>query len=163
MRSTRYIAALVAPVLFLALPTMVSAADAPDGHVFMNAANIKWGPAPPSLPKGARLAVLSGDPGKSGPFVMRLMAPAGYKIAPHWHTQSENLSVVSGTLYLGQGDKMDKAKAHALKAGGYHFLPGKAHHYAFTKTPTVVQIHGDGPFDITYINPEDDPAKAAKK
>jgi Domain of unknown function (DUF4437) len=165
MRSMRRIAGLVAPmtVLFLALPTVVSAADAPADHVFINSADMKWMAAPPSLPKGAKLAVLYGDPGKSGPFVMRLMTPANYKIGPHWHSQAENLSIVSGTLYLGRGDKMDKAKAHGLKAGGFHFLPGKAHHYAFTKTATIVQIHGEGPFDITYINAEDDPAKAAKK
>lgn len=161
MQSIRRTAALLAPVILLMAP-IAPAADA-DGHVMMNSADIKWGPAPPSIPKGAKAAVLYGDPGKSGPFVMRLMAPAGAKIMPHWHTQAENLTVVSGTLYLGDGDKMDAAKAHALKTGGYHYLPAKAHHYAFAKVATVVQIHGEGPFDITYINPDDDPSKAAKK
>jgi hypothetical protein len=161
MPRIRTIAALVAPLVLFLAPA-ASAADA-TGEVTMNPVDVKWGPAPPVLPKGAKLAVLYGDPGKPGPFVMRLMAPANYKIAPHWHTQAENLSIISGTLYLGDGDKMEKAHAHALKTGGYHFLPAKAHHYAFTKTATVVQIHGEGPFDITYINPDDDPSKAAKK
>ena len=159
----RRIASLVAPVVLLVTPAIVSAADAPANHVFMNSADIKWMAAPPSLPMGAKLAVLYGDPGKSGPFVIRLMAPAGYKIPPHWHTQAEGLSIISGALYLGDGDKVDRAKAHALKTGGFHYLPAKVHHYAFTKAPTVVQLHGEGPFDITDINPEDDPAKAAKK
>jgi Domain of unknown function (DUF4437) len=163
MKSIRCISALITPAVLLMAPALASAADAPSDHVMLNAADIKWGPPPPVLPKGAKLAVLYGDPGKPGPFVMRLMAPANYKIAPHWHSIAENLTIISGTLYLGDGDKMDMKAAHALKAGGYHYLPGKAHHYAFTKTATVIQVHGDGPFDITYINPDDDPSKAVKK
>src|SRR5437868_3752632 len=107
--------------------------------MYMNTNEIKWGDAPPSVPKGAKIAVLYGDPGKSGPFVARLMMPAGYKIAPHWHTQAEQLTIISGTMYLGEGDAMDTPKAHALKAGGFHYLPAKTHHYAFTKSPTVIQ------------------------
>lgn len=140
-----------------------AAAVAADEQIFVNSGDLKWMDAPAALPKGAKLAVLYGDPTKSGPFVIRLMAPAGYKIAPHWHSQTENLTVVSGALYLGQGDTMDTTHAHALRAGGYHYLPAKAHHYAFTKAATVVQVHGEGPFDIMYINEKDDPQKMAKK
>jgi hypothetical protein len=130
-------------------------------HVFMNPSDIKFGPAPPNLPKGALIAVLYGDPGKPGPVVLRLQAPGGAKIAPHWHTTAENLTVISGELFLGDGDVLDMKKAHGLKTGGYHYLPAKAHHYAFTKSATVVQINTEGPFDINYINPADDPSKAA--
>ena len=147
-------------VVSLAISAFAIAADAPGDQIMMNAKDVKWGPAPPNLPKGAKIAVLYGDPGKAGPFVIRLMAPPNYKIAPHWHSQTENLTVISGTLYLGMGDKMETAHGHGLSSGGYHYLPAKAHHYAYTKAPTVVQINGEGPFDITYINPADDPAKA---
>ena len=128
-----------------------------------NPGQIKWSDAPPNLPKGAKIAVLQGDPGKPGPYVMRLMTPAGYKVAPHWHTQAENVTVISGALYLGMGEKAELKKAHALKAGGFQNMPGKMPHYAFTKTATVVQLHGEGPFDITYVNPDDNPEKMAKK
>jgi hypothetical protein len=144
-----------------ALVALCSPAWSAEGEMFMNPADVKFGPAPPTLPKGAKMAVLYGDPGKPGPFVARLEAPKGYKIPPHWHTTAENLTIISGTLYLGDGDTMDEKKAHGLKPGGYHYLPAKAHHYAFTKTNTVVQINADGPFDINYINPADDPSKAA--
>jgi len=133
-----------------------------DDQVFVNSSAIKWGAAPPTLPKGAKLTVLYGDPGKPGPFTMRLATPANYKIAPHWHSQTENLTIISGTLYLGMGDKLVAKEARALRAGGYHYLPAKAHHYAFSKAPTVIQIAGDGPFDINYLNPKDDPAAAKK-
>ena len=164
MQSFRRIGLLLAlSATSITLSLAAVAADAVGDQIFTNSADIKWGAAPPSVPKGAKIAVLNGDPGKAGPFVIRLMAPAGYKIPAHWHTQTENLTVISGTFYLGSGDTMNPAHEHALKAGGYHYLPAKAHHYAFTKAPAVVQINGDGPFDINYINPADDPQKSAMK
>jgi quercetin dioxygenase-like cupin family protein len=101
--------------------------------------------------------VLYGDPSKEGPYSFRAKLPAGYVVPPHFHTKDENLTVLSGALYLGMSDTLDKNSAHALKAGGFHHLPGKLHHYAFTKVATLIQISGDGPFDINYLNPADDP------
>jgi hypothetical protein len=161
----RVISQLLASTIVMS-PFLINAAfgaDAMNEPMTINSGDIKWGPAPLSLPKGAKAAVLYGDPGKPGPFVMRLSAPTGYKIPPHWHSQDENLTVISGAFYLGSGDKLDVDTAHAVKSGGYHHLPAKAHHYAFAKVPTVVQVNGEGPFDITYINPDDDPRNAAKK
>ena len=151
-------AGLLAAVLgtVAAMPTFASERD----QLIVNPKEVKWGPAPPSLPPGAQIAVLRGDPGKSGPFVVRLMTPAGYKISPHWHSQDEYLTVISGTLYLGMGDRYEPSTARGLAAGGFHYLPAKAHHFAYSKKPAVVQINGNGPFDITYINPADDPQKA---
>jgi quercetin dioxygenase-like cupin family protein len=161
----RPVAPLLASTIVLSslLTTPVFGADAADEPTTLNASDIKWGPAPPALPKGAKAAVLFGDPDKAGPFVIRLSAPAGYKIPPHRHSRDENLTVISGTFYLGAGDKMDASTVHAVKAGGFHHLPAKAHHYAFGKGPTIVQVNGEGPFDITYINPDDDPRNAPKK
>lgn len=144
---------LTAAVCFTASPAFAA------GESMMNTRDIKWGAAPSSLPKGARVAVLNGDPGRPGPFTIRLQAPANYRIAPHWHSQAENLTVISGALYLGMGDKMDEKSAHALNAGGFHYLPAKEHHFAFSKGSTVVQISGDGPFDINYLNEADNPEK----
>ncbi len=93
-------------------------------EVFINSKDIKWGDAPPSIPKGAKLAVLQGDPGKPGPFVIRLMLPPGFKLPPHAHSQDESLTVISGTFYFGTGDKIEMSKAHALNAGGFHALSG---------------------------------------
>jgi hypothetical protein len=134
------------------------AADMAMGSMYMNTKEMKWGDAPPSLPKGAKITVLSGDPGKAGPFVARLQVPASYKIAPHWHSTDEDLTVISGTFYLAEGDKMETKGAHAMGAGGFHHLPAKTHHYAYSKGPTVVQINAMGPFDINYVDPKDDPS-----
>ncbi|GHD60557.1 cupin domain-containing protein [Jeongeupia chitinilytica] len=148
-----YCMALATIVALIAPPLL-----ADDDVTFTNPGQIKWEKAPPDLPKGAKVAVLHGDPGKPGPFTIRLSAPAGYRIPAHWHSQAENLTVISGEFYLGLGDKLDKTKAHGLKAGGYHYLPANVHHYAFTKTRTVVQASGEGPFDIHYLDPADNPA-----
>jgi quercetin dioxygenase-like cupin family protein len=152
----------LAAIILGALAGPALAAGTSDKEVFINSKDIKWGDAPPSMPKGAKLAVLQGDPGKPGPFVVRLMLPAGYKIPPHAHAQDESLTVISGTFYFGTGDKIDMSKAHALNAGGFHALSAGDHHYAFAKAPAVVQINGMGPFNISYVNPADDPQTAKK-
>ena len=85
----------------------------------MNSADVKWGPAPPVFPAGAQMAVLSGDPGKAGTFVIRLMIPAGYKIPAHHHPTDEYLTVISGDFSLGMGDKLDETKSADLTAGGF--------------------------------------------
>ena len=147
--------------LVLALVAAFAAtAHAADDGVFINTGDLKWGDAPPVLPKGVKIAVLNGDPFKPGQYTLRLSLPANCKLAPHWHTLTENLTIVSGTLYIGMGDDAVAKDAHAVKTGGYHYLPAKQHHYASTKSATVVQVSGEGPFDINYIDPRDNPAGA---
>lgn len=141
-------------VSVLALMSMTAFAE---DAAFLNPQDIKWVDGPPSIPKGAKLAVLYGDPSKDGPYSFRAKLPAGYVVSPHFHTNDENVTILSGVLYLGMSDTLDKKAAHALKAGRFHHVPGKVHHYAFTKTATVIQINGEGPFDISYLNPADDP------
>jgi Uncharacterized conserved protein, contains double-stranded beta-helix domain len=153
-------AAAHAALMFIACTAYAGAAVAQaDANTMIAPKDMHWGPAPPSLPKGAKLAVLQGDPGKAAPFVIRLMVPGGYKLPPHWHSHDEELTVISGTFYLGLGDQVQMKDAHGLPAGGFHYLPAKAHHYAFSKGPTVVQVSGTGPFDIMWVNPADDPQK----
>jgi len=150
----------LAAVILGSLTGSASAQGTSHGEGFINPKDIKWAAAPPSMPTGAKIAVLQGDPGKSGPFVMRLMVPPGYQIPPHWHTQDESLTVISGTFYFGPGDKVETSKAHTLAPGAFHFLSGKDHHFLVAKSEAVIQINGNGPFDVTYINPDDDPLKA---
>lgn len=158
--SSLHASALTLSILAL-LPA--GGAEAADEAVFSDPGSITWQEAPPALPRGAKLAVLAGDPGKDGIFVLRMSLPAGYKIPPHWHTSSEYLTVVSGSLHFGNGDKLNKADEHAMNAGAFHYQPAKAHHYAYATGKTVVQVQGNGPFDIHYVNDADDPRKAAKQ
>jgi quercetin dioxygenase-like cupin family protein len=128
-------------------------------HVMTAPEDLKWGDPPPVFEKGASFTVLSGDPSKAGLFCVRLKMPAGYKIAPHWHPTDEHVTVVSGTFALGMGDKFDQASAKQLPPGGYALLPAEMHHYAVAITEATVQVHGMGPFALTYVNPSDDPSK----
>jgi quercetin dioxygenase-like cupin family protein len=150
--------------LAVALVLVVGAAvaqQAGSSHVFATAAELKWGDPPPVLEKGASFTVVSGDPGKTGMFVVRLKMPAGYKIAPHWHPTDENVTVLSGTFALGMGEKFDKTTMKALPVGGYALLPAEMRHFAMAKTAATVQVHGQGPFVLNYVNPADDPSKRA--
>lgn len=120
---------------------------------------VKWGPAPPFIPAGAQLAVLEGNPtAGSGDYTIRLKMPDGYKIPPHTHPLRENVTVVSGTLVVGMGDKWDDSKLMKFKAGSFAYLDPSMHHYAGASGETVVQIHGQSPVKFNYINPADDPS-----
>jgi ketosteroid isomerase-like protein len=132
-------------------------APATGAHVMLPPAKVTWGAAPPSLPAGAKMAVISGDPSKEGPFVIRGQLPANYVIAPHWHPTDEHLTVLTGTIAMGMGDKVEKGEE--LGVGGYAALPAQMHHWLTTKTAATVQVHGMGPFQINYVNPADDPSK----
>jgi ketosteroid isomerase-like protein len=134
----------------------------PTSHVMVTASGVTWGEAPPSLPPGGKMAVISGDPTKAEPFVIRAQLPAGYKVAPHWHPGAENVTVLSGTFSVGMGETFDQAALKDLTAGGYAALPAGMRHYAMTKTAATIQVHGMGPFALNYVNPADDPRQQKK-
>jgi hypothetical protein len=147
------------------VPIALYAADSAHmgGATMITPDNLKWGDAPPSLPKGAKLAVLHGDPSKEGPFAFRLKLPANFKVAPHTHPADYMVTVLSGSPSVGLGDKVDTKAVHALKPGSFHFLPGKTSHYWIMKSPTELQVQGTGPFGLNYVNEADDPQKMAAK
>jgi quercetin dioxygenase-like cupin family protein len=150
---------VVAALLLAALP---AAALAADDHMAVQPNALKWGPPPPGLPAGAQVAVVSGNPGSDGPYVVRARLPAGYKIAPHTHPTDENVTVLSGAFHVGMGDKFDTKKGETLRAGGFVRAPKAMQHYGWTTSPTVIQVHGMGPFTINYVNPADDPRNNPK-
>lgn len=130
----------------------------PEHQVFIPS-DIQWKDAPPILPAGAKIAVLDGDPAKTGYFAMRLKMPDGYKIMPHWHPNVERLTIISGTAHVGMGDKFDEGKGDAMPAGSYAFMRPQVHHYFWTTGETEIQISTIGPWKLVYINPADDPSK----
>ena len=130
-------------------------------HILLDAADLKWADAPASLPKGAKLVVIEGDPTKAGPFTMRLQLPPNYKVAPHFHPAIEHVTVLSGAFYIGQGSTFNEADLKSLPIGGFAVMLPGMHHFARTKdTGAILQLHGIGPWGLTYVNPADDPRKA---
>jgi quercetin dioxygenase-like cupin family protein len=154
--------------LFLAIATAVvlfgvHAAPAKEGsgqatHVMLTPDAIQWGPFAAGGP-GAQLAVVFGDPGKAGPFIIRIKTPDGFRIPPHWHPMAEHITVISGTLALGMGEKFAEKALQDLPAGSYAMMPKKMPHFGQSRGETVVQVGGMGPFKVIYVNPADDPLK----
>ena len=104
------------------------------------------------------MAIVSGDPTKPGPFAVRAQLPAGYKIAPHWHPTDENVTVLQGLFRAGMGDAYKEADLHDFPTGSFILMPKEVRHFATAKGEVIVQIDGQGPFVINYVNPADDPA-----
>jgi len=146
---------LAAALILLLMMGPAARADA----VALNIGNIKWGDAPPIFPKGAKFALLAGDPSAKGLFVVRMMLPPKYRIPAHNHPTDEHVTVISGALYVGMGDRLDTGKGEKLSAGGFATAPAGMNHYAWTTGKTVVQVEAEGPFGMTYVDPADDPTK----
>lgn len=140
----------------------VTPAPAMDMHKIVKSDAIQWGPAPPQLPKGAQVAVVLGDPAKKGMYIIRARMPDGYEIPAHWHNRTENVTVLSGTFHIGMGNKLDKSKGEVLGPGGFFSSGEKMRHYAWVTGETIIEVTGTGPFDITYVDPKDDPSKMAR-
>ena len=132
---------------------------ATSAHFATTASDLHWEP----MFLGLERAVVSGDPSKPGPFVMRLRSAKAATIAAHWHPTDENVTVLKGTLKLGMGDKYDAKALHALTAGAYSFMPANTRHFGTFAPGTVIQIHGLGPFVLNFVNPADDPRNAKTK
>ncbi len=136
------------------------AAAASSAHVTVAAGELQWTP----MFLGLERAVVSGDPSAPGAaFVIRLRAKVGATVPAHWHPVDENVTVLVGTLRLGMGDKYDPKALHALAAGTYSFMPKNTRHFGTFAPGTVIQVHGTGPFLLNFVNPADDPRKAAGK
>lgn len=146
-------AAIFLPVIAVASTLGLSAAE----HREITPDQISWGSMPAGLPSGAQSVVLSGDPGKNEPFVIRIKAPGGYAVPPHSHSKDEDVTVISGRVGLLEGEKLEKKADKLLPAGSFVHMPAGMKHYAWTEEDSIVQISGMGPFDITYVNAQDDP------
>ena len=126
-------------------------------HVALSPDDIEWKPAPPVLPAGAQIAVLEGDPGKEGPFTLRLKLPENYRIQPHTHPVVEHVTVVSGEFGIGLGETFDEEKIEWSEEGGFYVMATGEAHFAATREETVIQLHSNGPWGLVYVNPADDP------
>lgn len=131
-------------------------------HVIQPLKDAQWGPAPPFIPAGAQIAVLSGDPTKAVPYSVRLKFPAHYTIAAHSHPTDEHVVVTSGAVTFGMGDKVMKGAAAniTLPPGGFAMMPANMNHFAYTAAESTIVLYGTGPVEFKYVNPADDPRNA---
>ena len=153
---TRLVRFLSVAVLLSAMAP-VWAADAP--HGMYTPSSIKWGDPPPFVPKGSKVAVLYGDPAKDGLFIIQVRLPASYRVPAHSHPTDEVVTVLSGTLLVGMGDKLQPGAAKGFPAGSVVVAPANANHFILTNKPAVIQVAAMGPLAFNYVNPADDPSK----
>ena len=155
MRSRLY----VVPVVLVSSLIALSASWAQmGGHRMIAASDLKWDDVP-SLPPGAKIAVIEGPMNEAVPFTIRLKFPADYSIPAHSHPAVERVTVLSGTFHMGTGDRLDSQKTMPLKQGDMMIMQPQTNHFAWTKEEVVVQLNGMGPWGVTYVNPADDPRK----
>jgi len=119
---------------------------------------VKWNPLVP----GIQISTLAGDSSKPGLYTVRLKFADGARVAPHWHPEDESVTVLQGTLLAGMGEKYDTASMHEFPTGSFLLMPKEMRHFAAARGETIVQLHGNGPFVINYVNPADDPSKSNK-
>ena len=142
-------------LMFLALPLLLGSAAQAEAKP----ASLKWTNAPPGLPSGAQMAVVSGDPSKAGKFTVQIKMPPRYVVRPHWHPTDEKVTLLSGKLVYDMAGTIDRGRAKALKPGKSIVMKAKTNHWVFTGDGATVQVSAMGPFMITYVNPKDDPRK----
>lgn len=154
---------LVLAIAFLggslgALPAIAQPVYSGGAPVMVTPAQLAWTDAPAVAP-GAKIAVIEGPLNKAVPFTFRLRLPAGARIAPHVHPAFERVTVLSGTFHFAHGDKFDAARTQALGQGSVAIMPPGTPMFGYAKEETVIQLHGVGPWGITYPDPADDPRK----
>ena len=125
-------------------------------HIMLTPADLKWGDAPTVAP-GAKIAVIEGNMKEAAPFTIRLKLPAGTKLPPHTHPAVERVTVISGALYLGMGEKSEPKNAKRLGTGSVAIMQVGTKMFAFTKKETTIQLHGTGPWGINYLETGDAP------
>ena len=155
MKSMLHVAFAVVVAYFVGMSASLAQSS---GHKMISPNDLQWSDVP-SLPPGAKIAVIEGPMNEAVPFTVRLKLPADYKVPAHWHPAIEHVTVISGTFNMGTGDKLDQSKTTPLSAGSVAIMQPKTNHFAWTKEETIIQAHGVGPWAVNYVNPADDPRK----
>ena len=138
-------------VLLLAAARLAAQGSPPPGQA------VQWVPVPALFPRGAQMAVLSGDPFKPVVLKVLISMPDGYRMPPHFHATDEHVEVRQGTFLVGMGDKLDVKKTIPLAVGDTATAPAGMHHYFVTKGATIVSVTIMGPYILTYVYPKDEP------
>lgn len=144
--------ALAAAALALPLSAGLDALAADAMPMMTDAAKLAWAPAE-GLPPGAQVAVLYGDPSKTGPFALRFKFPAGYQIPTHSHPTDELLTVLSGTARMSFGEDASEKTANAMTQDSFMVLPAGHWHALWIDSETIIELHSTGPFAITLLHP----------
>src|SRR6266436_5060114 len=122
-------------------------AQGPGAHSTVTPDQLQWKDVP-ALGPGVKLALIEGPMNEAVPFIVRIKFPAGSKVPAHWHPAIEHVTVMSGVLNMGVGDKFDESQAKPLPVGSVSIMQPKTTHFATMNEETILQVHGIGPWQI---------------
>ncbi|HXF48981.1 MAG TPA: cupin domain-containing protein [Verrucomicrobiae bacterium] len=148
-------------LLFAQEEPSIPKVETPSRPLLVNSYELNWLNPPAGVRKGARVALVHGIPA-SEPYAQFVKVPRGYAFKPHFHEQDESVLLLSGTVVVGFGDKIDQEKGTVLTSGAYGFIPAGKAHWAVAKTDAMFYQHVSGPASVTYVHPEDDPRNTAR-
>lgn len=148
-------------VLAVSTPTFAKAEDMiprldPADMATLDLDDVEWFPDP-SLPEGSQIALITGNPGAAEVFMVYVKLPPNTVIAPHTHPHAEIVTVLKGSVGNGHGDTFDKTKGQMMSAGSTFVLPKGHAHYLWNEEEVVALLTATGPWNITYVDPADDP------
>ena len=147
----------ILPLVGMALSAVAVAQTATPGVVALTPVEMKWASQGGLAAPGMEQLNLVGDPAKPGPYTLRLKFPKGFKIAPHTHPDSREVTILSGTFATAYGEKFEAAKLKILPAGSFYTEPANVPHYIEIKEDAVLQVSGVGPSGRRFVNPPDSP------
>lgn len=154
------VAILLMPVLTLSQGPKPTAEKPAARHVVVTPEQLVW----KFILPGTEMAVVSGNPDKKGGiYVIRIRTKGEVKVRPHWHPTEEHITVLEGSFLMAHGDKYDASKLIELKPGAHSVVPATMPHFGFHKAGNVIEIFGEAPFAINWVNPEDDPNRPKGK
>ena len=143
---------IFATVMFIMIALATFAQSDTSKAIHIRPDQLVWKGVMPPLPAGAKVAVLEGSPKEAGTFTIRFKLPPHWLLPAHWHPADERVTVLSGSVYVGFGEKLDTTKATKFSAGSFYVNPAKSHHYVFTSNEeAIIQITAQGPWGLTYI------------
>ncbi|MGH6830024.1 MAG: cupin domain-containing protein [Methylocella sp.] len=157
---TLSVAILAMPGLALAQGVMPTATNPPVNHDIVAPDQLVW----KTLIPGAEMTVVFGDPDKMGGlYVIRIRSKGEVKVPPHWHVTDEHITVLEGSFWIGPGEQFDASKLQEMKVGAHAVMPAGVRHFSLTKADNMIELFGEAPFVVNFVNPEDDPRKAKSK
>ncbi len=140
-----------------AIITLAFAQD-PGEHRTVMPDDLKWAKFP-ALPPGAKIGPIEGSMAHAMPFTVRFKLPKDYEVPAHSHPVVQRITVLSGTLHIGRGDKFDRSKTKSMPPGAISIVRPGTNYFVWTTEEVIVQVHGVGPWDIAYIDPLEDPRR----